>query len=81
MVFGPMGLALCYQCIKSMSDFDGIKIDGACSWCGESIGKSFGLFGEKIRLAVGINNKDSDIILCNECGSQCNQYIKYAATA
>lgn len=81
MVFGPMGLALCHQCIESLSDFDGINIDGACSWCGGSIGESSGIFGENIRLAVGINNKESNIILCNECGSQCNQYIRYADTA
>ena len=81
MAYGPIGLALCYKCIESLSDSDGIEIDGACSWCGGSIGESFGIFGEKIRLAVGINNKESDIILCNECGSQCNQYIQYAVTA
>ena len=81
MVYGPIGLALCITCIESLTDFDGIKIEGACSWCGGSIGEKFGIFGEKIRLAVGINNKESDVILCNECGSQCTHYINYAVTA
>ena len=81
MVYGPIGLALCFTCIESLSDFDGIEIEGACSWCGGSIGEKFGIFGEKIRLAVGINNKESDVILCNECGTQCNHYINYAVTA
>jgi hypothetical protein len=80
-VFGPIGLALCYQCVESLSDFDGINIDGACSWCGGTIGESSGIFGENIRLAVGINNKESNVILCNECGSQCNQFINFAVTA
>jgi len=81
MVYSPMGLSLCYACVENLSGFDGIEIDGVCSWCGGRIGESFGIFDEKIRLAVGINNKESNIILCNECGTQCNHYIKHAMTA
>lgn len=73
-VNGPTNLFACMKCIESISDLDGVEINGTCSWCGKKIGNKQGIFKKRLILAVAVN-PNSEVILCNECGKLCKDIV------
>jgi hypothetical protein len=79
-VGGPKNIFVCSACTQDLSDAEGIKIEGKCSFCGTEIGAVKGFFRSRTVLAVAVNPKDGTI-LCSECGKLCNDIIKYEVKA
>jgi hypothetical protein len=72
-VKGPNGLYLCRSCIES-AGLNSIDATGECSWCGERIGKTKGIFKKRTIKAVAVNDTE-EIILCNECAEYCKDIV------
>lgn len=72
---GPRELFICFECVESLAVAPEIDVKGKCSWCESEIGKLKGFFKRRRIRAVELN-KNTGVILCNECSHLCRDIMK-----
>lgn len=57
-VAGPKGLSICNDCVDTLKNWEGVDVEGTCSWCGKEVSK---------RNPAAGASPDGRILICNDC--------------